>query len=323
LDLATILQPIHEELGLVEQKIQTAIEVEYSPLSEAFKRLLRSGGKRIRPAIVLLAAKSRPCDLSKVLVLATAVELLHNATLVHDDMIDDAKSRRGNPTLNTTWSPGATVLAGDYLFARAAYVAAETENIRAVRIFANTLMAICEGELQQSFGAFSLQQTKDDYYRRIYAKTASLFAASTEAAGVLSHAPEEHIQRLRDYGHDLGMAFQIVDDVLDFVGDEREVGKPLGTDLRQGVITLPVYYFAADHPAHAEQVAALANRDDEREEAIASIVSAIRASSAIEASLAEARDFAMRAAAALALLPDDMYRQSMRDLATYVVERRK
>jgi geranylgeranyl pyrophosphate synthase len=215
------------------------------------------------------------------------------------------------------------VLAGDYLFARAAYVAAETENIRAVRIFANTLMAICEGELQQSFGAFSLQQTKDDYYRRIYAKTASLFAASTEAAGVLSHAPEEHIQRLRDYGHDLGMAFQIVDDVLDFVGDEREVGKPLGTDLRQGVITLPVYYFAADHPAHAEQVAALANRDDEREEAIASIVSAIRASSAIEASLAEARDFAMRAAAALALLPDDMYRQSMRDLATYVVERRK
>ena len=185
----------------------------------------------------------------KVAALAAAVETLHTATLVHDDLIDNALLRRGNPTLNAMWTSAATVLTGDYLFARAAAFAAETESVRVISIFAQTLMTICSGELNQIFGSDGGQPTataREYYYQRIYSKTASLFAASAEAGALLGEAPQTEAQALRDYGHNLGMAFQIVDDVLDFAGSEGDLGKPIGSDLRQGIITLPTIHFLED-----------------------------------------------------------------------------
>ena len=201
----------------------------FRPLSGAINVLLGAGGKRVRPALALLASKLYPnAERDKVVSLAAAIEMLHSATLVHDDVIDGSLLRRGNPTLNASWSQGATILAGDFIFARAAVFASETDNVRVMRVFSQTLMTICEGELRQLFDLRNWQQPKDAYYERIYGKTAALFATATEAAAVLGSAPEAEITALHDYGYNVGMAFQIMDDVLDFVGSCPDGGQASG-----------------------------------------------------------------------------------------------
>ena len=239
----TSLDLVADDLKLVEAKMQATGEV-FRPLSGAINVLLGAGGKRVRPALALLASKLYPsAERDKVVSLAAAIEMLHSATLVHDDVIDGSMLRRGNPTLNASWSQGATILAGDFIFARAAVFASETDNVRVMRVFSQTLMTICEGELRQLYDLRNWQQPKDAYYQRIFGKTAALFATATEAAAVLGSASEPEISALHDYGYNVGMAFQIMDDVLDFVGNTQTVGKPVGNDLRQGTVTLPVFHY--------------------------------------------------------------------------------
>lgn len=317
-----ILELIREDLERVERKVREVSSIEYEQLRAALDYLLGSGGKRLRPALVLLSSKFYPADAEKVASLAAAVETLHTATLVHDDLIDNAFLRRGNPTLNTLWNSAATVLTGDYLFARAAAFAAETESLGAVSIFAQTLMTICNGELNQIFGSDERQLTREYYYKRIYSKTASLFAASAEAGALLGEAPQAEAQALRDYGYNLGMAFQIVDDILDFVGDEGDLGKPIGSDLRQGIITLPTIYFLEAHLGGETVTRVLSSRDGGDDE-VRAAVEMIKESGAIESSTAEAKSFAARSRDALSILPHNDYRQAMLDLADFVVERRK
>ena len=168
---------------------------------------------------------------------------MHTATLVHDDVIDDALLRRGAPTLNASWTKGATVLAGNFMFGRAALFASETGNMRVIDIFSDTLQVIVNGELRQLFARHNYAQDKDEYYQRIYAKTASLFCAATEGAAILSGLTDAQIVQLREFGYNLGMAFQIVDDILDFTSDDRHLGKPAGSDLRQGTLTLPFFHY--------------------------------------------------------------------------------
>ena len=315
----SILDLVHEELQRVEQKMREASQVEYEHLAMVLDDLLKSGGKRLRPALVLFSTKFHAADPEKAISLAASVEMLHTATLVHDDMIDNSLVRRGNPTLNATWNSEATILAGDFLFALAAGLAAETENVRVMSIFAQALMTICSGELRQIFNSRGRLPTREEYDQRIYSKTASLFAASTEAGAVLSGALEPEVQALREYGRTLGMAFQIVDDVLDFVGDERELGKPVGSDLRQGIVTLPALYFHEMHPSDDALMKAL---DDPSEEEVRTVVAAIKESGAVELALDEARTFAQRSQESLQILPHNEYRQAMLDLADYVVARR-
>ncbi len=296
------------------------VAVHYEQLGMVLDHLLNSGGKRLRPALVLMATRFGAADYEKSIALAAAVEMLHTATLVHDDVVDNALVRRGNPTLNATWPRGATILAGDYLFARAANLAAETENVRIISIFSNTLMVICGGELDQIFSGFGRTPTLDEYHRRIYAKTASLFAAGTETGAILSGLPEAQVQALREYGHHLGMAFQILDDVLDFTGDQAKLGKPVANDLRHGIITLPVILFLENRPDHPTIERILARETPEDSEIMA-VVDEIRASGAVEAAVDRARQFTAQAAEALRLLPDNPYRRAMQSLAHFVVER--
>jgi len=322
LKVIPIFELIREDLECVERKMREVSRIEYEQLRATLDYLLGSGGKRLRPALVLLSSKFYPADAEKVTSLAAAVETLHTATLIHDDLLDNAFLRRGNPTLNATWNSVATVLTGDYLFARAAAFAAETKSVRVVSIFAQTLMSICGGELKQIFGSDQGQTTREYYYQRIYSKTASLFAASAETGALLSEAPEPEVQALRDYGYNLGMAFQIVDDILDLAGDEDELGKPVGSDLRQGVITLPTIYFLQAHPEDEAVTRVLSGRyggDDE----VRTAVEMIKESGAIESSTAEAKRFAARSRDALSTLPHNEYRQAMLDLTDFVVERRK
>jgi geranylgeranyl pyrophosphate synthase len=315
-----LLELVGDELMLVEAKLQAPSEL-FEPLAGALDLLLESGGKRLRPALALLAGKLYPAtECGRLVSLAAAIEALHTATLVHDDLVDGSLLRRGQPTLNASWSTGATVLAGDYVFARAAYFAAETDSVRVMQIFAQTLMTIVEGELRQLLDLRNWLQSKDAYFRRIYGKTAALFAAATESAGVLGQAPEEEVSALRDYGYHLGMAFQIMDDILDFVGDERTIGKPVGSDLRHGTVTLPVYYYLQAHP-DAIQVMQTTGNGHNATDALTELITDIGRSPAIEATRADAAMFVLNAKEALDLLPASVYRDQMSDLADYVLSR--
>lgn len=290
-------------------------------LNAVIDHLMSSGGKRVRPALALLVNRIYAARSEQSVALAAAVELLHTATLVHDDLIDGALLRRGNPTLNATWTPGATVLTGDYLFARSADLAAQTNNVRVMRLFAQTLMVICSGEIRQMFDKRA-DLSRVQYYYRIYAKTAALFAVATEAAGVLGGAPEPVVAALRDYGEQLGMAFQIVDDVLDFVSDENKLGKPVGSDLRSGLVTSPTLWFLEQNNDH-RLINSILNNGRNDDASIRAAVQTIRESGAIETALQEARQFVQRSKAALELLPASEYRDALWELSDYVVERNR
>jgi len=311
LNTIPLFEPLAAELERVERKMREPAHPEYPQLTAVLGTLLDSGGKRLRPALALLAGRFCPADLEKLLSLAASVEMLHTATLVHDDLIDGALLRRGRKTVNARWSSGATVLTGDYLFARAAAFAAETGNVRVMSIFANTLMTICSGELRQIFDRHQVprleseqawQEALKQYDLRIHAKTASLFAAATEAASVLGGAPESEQTALRTYGQLLGAGFQIMDDVLDFQGDQEVLGKPVAGDLREGIVTLPVLYYLREHPDD-EGVASVV-RDGSDDQLVREVVAAIREAGAVEQSLERARRLIAQSQAALSILPE-------------------
>lgn len=313
---------VAEDLLRVEARMRQFVGDENETLAEAIEYLVAAGGKRLRPIVTLLATRFRPTDGDKAVALAAAVEMLHTATLVHDDLIDNALFRRGSPTLNAKWSPGATILTGDYMFSRSASLAAETDSVRIVKVFAATLSTIVNGELQQLFnnGHDVAPPTMEEYHQRIYAKTASLFAGAAKMGGILAALSESQIQMLNDYGYYLGMAFQVMDDILDFQGDEDRLGKPVANDLRQGIATLPALLYLEKHPDHPIILKAVARLHPTDEE-IQTIAAEIRASGCLKGALDEARRFAEQAKDALADLPENMYRQALAHIADYAVAR--
>jgi len=285
----------------------------------ALDQLLAAGGKRVRPTIVLLAGGMLGADPDKLVTLGAAVEMLHTATLVHDDLIDRALLRRGMPTLNAKWSPAATVLTGDFLFARAAQLASDIDNVALMKKFAETLGIIVNGELTQLFAARGVI-SRENYYERIFAKTASLFEMSALSASMVSGEDEATQDTLRIYGYEVGMAFQIVDDVLDFCGDQDTVGKPLGSDLLQGLVTLPAIFYAEQYPADPD-VKLLRQGNWQDRECMLRLVASIRSSDAIQASLDEAAAHIERALEALEPFPISVEREALIDLARYILDR--
>jgi octaprenyl-diphosphate synthase len=247
LELKAIYKLVRGDLAKVERQIKSVTEVDFPDLAELLKHILL-GGKAIRPALTFLSAKFYNYNLDLLLPMATSVELMHTSTLVHDDAIDKSAVRRGRPTVNSLWGEDRAVLLGDYLFAKAGEFAALTGNLRVIRLFAQTLQIISSGELKQTFDAFNLEQSRRQYFERIASKTASLFALSTQSGAILSQAPEGSIQALKSYGTNLGIAFQVVDDLLDFIGTEGELGKPVGSDLDQGTLTLPAMLLLEQYP---------------------------------------------------------------------------
>jgi geranylgeranyl pyrophosphate synthase len=319
LNNATFFTPVQKQILLVEDRMRAQGEDCNPDLRAALEHLLAAGGKRIRPSLVLLVGNMLGGKPDTLVTLGASVELLHTATLVHDDLIDGALLRRGAETLNARWSSAATVLTGDFLFARAAKLASETDNTALMRLFANTLATIVNGELTQLFSARGVIN-RDNYYQRIYAKTASLFEMSTRAGAMISAGDKAMIESMQKFGYELGMAFQIVDDLLDFTGEQAAVGKPLGSDLLQGLVTLPAIYYAEANPDHPDvrSLAAGGWGDHERMERL---VQSIRASDAIEKAMREARQAVERALVCLEPLEDCVERAALENLARYVVDR--
>ena len=312
--------PVQDDLPKVDAYLLELAKVEYPWLAGLVAQVIGKAGKRIRPAITLLAGSFCDYRLDLLLPMASAAELLHTATLVHDDMLDDAATRRGLPTINSLWNKGTTVLLGDYLFANSAELVSRTANVRVMRLFAQTLMTICGGELAQGFAAYEWRQTREDYYRRIGGKTAALFAMATESGAVLSEAPEQEVQALRSYGYNLGMAFQIADDILDFTGDATELGKPVGNDLLQGTLTLPALLLLEQMPENNPIPALFAEPTPGAH--LQRTLTLIRERGIVDQSYDIARQFTALAIESLAALPDNPARTTLEQLTEYVLERR-
>ena len=288
-------------------------------LRAALEHLLSAGGKRVRPTISSLIGNMLGAPREKLINLGASVEMLHTATLVHDDLIDGSLLRRGTPTLNARWSPAATVLTGDFLFARAAKLAADTDHLPLMKRFAETLAIIVNGELTQLFAAKGLLDRKN-YYSRIYAKTASLFELSSHAAAMISTEDETVRNAMKSYGFETGMAFQIVDDVLDFTGEQATIGKPVGSDLLNGLVTLPALYYAESHPDDPD-VLLLTEGGWGNQERMTRLVDSIRGSNAIAHALDEASEHVDKALLAIKPYQFGEEGNALEELAKYIIDR--
>ena len=317
----TFFTSVQDQLQFVEQRIRDqAGEEQHPDLRSALEHLLAAGGKRIRPTLGLLVGNMLGAPEEKLITLGASVELLHTATLVHDDLIDGALLRRGMPTLNARWSPAATVLTGDFLFARAAKLAAETDYLPLMKLFSETLATIVNGELTQMFSARGVID-RNNYYNRIYAKTASLFEMSSLAACMVATEDQDVRDSMKSFGYEVGMAFQIVDDILDFTGDQSTVGKPIGSDLLNGLVTLPAIYYAEEHPNDVD-VLSLPGGGWKDTQRVQRLVDGIRKNAAIEKAMTEARQAVSRALSALEESPASPEKEALENLAKFIVDRK-
>ncbi len=295
------------------------VDAHHPDLHTVVEHLVSSGGKRVRPAVTLLTGRMFGADPKRLITLAASIEMLHTATLVHDDLIDGSLLRRGIPTVNAQWSPAATVLAGDYIFARAAKMAAQTDSVEVMQSFAEALATIVDGEITQMFTSRGIA-SRENYYQRIYAKTASMFVLATKSAALISACSEETVETMRKFGYEIGMAFQIVDDILDFTGEQKAVGKPVASDLRQGLVTLPAIYYQEGNPGD-EDMKAVLNGEFADEARMDRLVKAIRSSGAILQAFEEARGYVERGLEFLGQIPKSVEREALFELGNYIIDR--
>lgn len=258
--LEDILRPVWSDLGRVETYMAGAVSGDLPLSREVLEHVLSGGGKRLRPALVLLSGKLSGGKPDQLIPASAAMELLHTATLIHDDVVDRSDVRRGRRTVTSRWDPGIAVLGGDLLFAVAFSILSSYQKPRILSVMSDVILELCQGEISQYSLRGSLEITEDYYLDLTRKKTASLMAASMLLGGIISGADEETQDRLHRYGLNLGMAFQIADDILDFCGDSDSLGKPVVSDLRNGVITLPLIHALKDRKTGPELRSILGDR---------------------------------------------------------------
>ena len=323
-DVTALYGPVAEDLVLVEDTLELVTRSELPAMEAMLGAVLERAGKRMRPAIALLAGGFGKYDPNRQVPLAASIELLHTATLVHDDVIDAAALRRGRPTANARFDNAASVMLGDYMFAHAAELVARTGQIEVIRLFAATLMMMAKGELNQDISAFDAASGNlRVYYQRIYGKTASLFATAGSGGAIMASCDAATVQALREYGRCLGMAFQIVDDILDFTGGAEELGKPVGGDLLGGTLTLPSILLMEDTPADnpVQRLFAATQTADKRDH-LNTALHQIRESDILERSMRTAKEWRDSALEALRPLPQNAHHDSLETIAEFVTQRK-
>jgi heptaprenyl diphosphate synthase len=291
------------------------------PMEKINSHLLYSSGKRIRPALFYLALGFWGEEPASHLPVALAIELIHTATLVHDDVVDCSVKRRGNLTINAAWGQQTAVLTGDYLFAEAFSLLATYGNIGVIQKMAALVKEISEGEIQQQQECYRADISFADYYGRISKKTARFFSACTSCAGLVSGVDNESLTALSEYGFHLGMAFQIIDDLLDFLGSEEVTGKPVGGDLRQGILTLPVLHLLTISP-HSEEFATRISSRQIDDQFILKITQEMKAYKCLEYVQAVAAGFIRQASIDAGRLPSHPNRKTLKQLGNFIVDRR-
>jgi geranylgeranyl pyrophosphate synthase len=315
-----LLEPIAAELREFETRLATTVADDLGPMSAAMNHIVRAGGKRLRPALVILSAALGDAELDHVYNTAMGIEFIHTATLVHDDLIDDAETRRGMATIHALLGVNPAIIVGDYYFAKGANLTAAIGMPIIDVVISRAVMTICMGELLQLTSKRDYDQTVEEYYRKIERKTAALLSASCYCGGLIAHLEESRAQALERFGHHLGMAFQIADDVLDYTATEAQIGKPVGADLRQGTITLPLMYALREDIG--PRIRALLMREPVGEAEYSDVVALVRESPAIARAERHAHEFADRARAELSVFPESEPRSVLEKVCDYVVERR-
>ena len=331
MDLDQLATKPHERLAKHLENGMAAVNVlirermasEHAPrIPEVTAHLVEAGGKRLRPMLTLAAADMCGYDGPYAVHLAATVEFIHTATLLHDDVVDESNRRRGRPTANLLWDNKSSVLVGDYLFSRSFQLMVETGNLRVLDILANASATIAEGEVLQLTAAQDLATDEAIYLQVVRGKTAALFSAATEVGGVIAAAPEAQVRALFDYGDALGIAFQIVDDLLDYTGDTSATGKNTGDDFRERKLTLPVIKAVAKGDADERAFwSRTIEKGDQRDGDLEQAMTLLHKHGAIDATRADALSWATKAKTALELLPEHKVRDMLRDLADYVVAR--
>lgn len=317
----SIFGEVAKDLKIVETELNKYVLSSIPLLTQASGHLLKAGGKRIRPGFALLAGKFFRDDLTKLLPLAVALEIIHMASLVHDDVVDASITRRGLPTVKAQWGNRISVHTGDFLLARSLILIAQYPEPRISRVLSRVSVEMCQGEVQQIAASFDADQKLRDYLYRIKRKTALLISASCELGAVATGAPDKMVRALTQYGYHLGMAFQITDDILDMTSDEKVLGKPVGGDLRQGIITLPVI-FALKSSRERDRLRQLVIKQLKTEQEISETIQLIKESGAIERSFAVANRYLLRAQGELTKLPPVKTRKTLARIAKYIGERK-
>jgi geranylgeranyl pyrophosphate synthase len=310
------------DLATVEASLRHSIEDDPEVVAAPMSDLFDAGGKRIRPALVLLSAKCGRYDLVKLTPAAMAVELTHAATLVHDDVIDRAMVRRGRPTVAASLGDEPAIVIGDFHFAKAYELAARTDSPEVVAILARAVMSICAGEVRQQAIRFQYSTSVDEYMRRIEAKTATLLAACCDIGALLAGLKDAERDALRAYGRLLGLAFQIADDVLDYTGSEDEIGKPIGHDIAEGFATLPLM-LAMEEPSVSNGLEPVLREGMQvTAEDAEDVVKMVRTSRGLQRALEQAREHASEARRRLSALGHAEAVGALAALTDYVVSRK-
>ncbi|MEP3639710.1 MAG: polyprenyl synthetase family protein [Paracoccaceae bacterium] len=314
---------VADDMNGVNALIRERMASEHAPrIPEVTAHLVEAGGKRLRPMLTLAAARMCGYDGLYHVHLAATVEFIHTATLLHDDVVDESKQRRGRPTANLLWDNQSSVLVGDYLFSRSFQLMVETGSLRVLSILSNASATIAEGEVLQLTAAQNLATDENVYGQVIRGKTAALFSAATEVGGVIAAAPENHVKALFDYGDSLGMAFQIVDDLLDYQGEAATTGKNIGDDFRERKLTLPVIKAVAK--ANAEERAFWARTIEKGQQSDGDLDHALELldkHGTLEETRLVALGHATKAKEAMETLPNHEIRDMLTDLADFVVDR--
>ena len=315
-----LLQPVELDLETLLSDLRSLIGAGHPILQAAAEHLFSAGGKKIRPGIVLLVSRALSPEgelTARHRRLAEITEMIHTASLVHDDVVDEAATRRGVATVHSRFNHRVAVLAGDFLFAQASWHLANLDDLEVVKLLSRVIMDLADGEVKQGLFRYDTGQSFETYLEKSYCKTASLIANSARAAGVLSEQTPDRLDSLYRFGRQLGLAFQVVDDILDFTGSDQQLGKPAASDLASGYLTAPALYALEEKPA----LGSLIEREFSEEGDLEQGLELVRASDAIQRSRALAETFAREARESLEWLPESSCRRALLDLPEFVLSR--
>ncbi|MEG0260258.1 MAG: heptaprenyl diphosphate synthase component II [Lysinibacillus sp.] len=318
--LKLLYSDLKSDIEVIEKELETALNSSSNLLNDASLHLLQAGGKRIRPIFVLLGAKFGDYNIANIKDVAVPLELIHMASLVHDDVIDDSDLRRGRPTVKAQWNNRVAMYTGDFIFARALEYITKLENPLIHQILAKTMVEICNGEVIQIEDKFELDQSLKDYFRRIKRKTALLISSSCELGAVAAGVDAKTTKHLKRFGYFVGMSFQIIDDILDIVATDKELGKPAGSDLLQGNITLPILLLKDDPQMqpYLKKVIAGELTEQERQD----MLRYVRNSDAIEQAKKMSDKYLKKALLEIDALPKLPVRKKLRDIALFMGKRK-
>ncbi len=312
------------DMAEVDAKIQAQLNSDVALINQLGFYIVSGGGKRLRPMLSVLAARALGYEGKKHTTAAAFVEFIHTATLLHDDVVDESDMRRGKETANAAFGNAASVLVGDYIYTRSFQMMTSLRSLRILDIMSEATNVIAEGEVQQLMNCNDPDTTEDSYMQVIYSKTARLFEAATQIAAIIADAPEEIELALQDYGRYLGTAFQLIDDVLDYIADGKEMGKNVGDDLAEGKPTLPLLH--AMHNSSNEQEAAMLREAIEKAngmDKLDAILACMHQAGSLEYTQQRAEEEADKAIAALSPLPESPYKEALVALAHLAVKRNK